>query len=187
MRIFTSIWMVIIVAAVLLGIRIDNGDTVKTLRYKTWDYFQQIHPRETISDSVTVVNITEQDLKRYGQWPWPRHIMAMLHAKIGDAGAILINYNVLFAEPDRMSGVEYLKSMPMSNELREQLGGVLLDTDAVFSTVLRESGRAVILMSVKNEPGVQLPSTTPIIEKGNVKPWLYELSLIHISEPTRPY
>ena len=174
MRILTSIWMVIIVAAVLLGIRIDNGDTVKTLRYKTWDYFQQIHPRETISDSVTVVNITEQDLKRYGQWPWPRHIMAMLHAKIGDAGAILINYNVLFAEPDRMSGVEYLKSMPMSNELREQLGGVLLDTDAVFSTVLKESGRAVILMSVKNEPGVQLPSTTPIIEKGNVKPWLYE-------------
>ena len=166
--------MVIIVAAVLLGVRIDNGDTVKTLRYKTWDYFQQIHPRETISDSVTVVNITEQDLKRYGQWPWPRHIMAMLHAKIGDAGAILINYNVLFAEPDRMSGVEYLKSMPMSNELREQLGGVLLDTDAVFSTVLKESGRAVILMSVKNEPGVQLPSTTPIIEKGNVKPWLYE-------------
>ena len=133
-----------------------------------------MHPRETISDSVTVVNITEQDLKRYGQWPWPRHIMAMLHAKIGDAGAILINYNVLFAEPDRMSGVEYLKSMPMSNELREQLGGVLLDTDAVFSTVLKESGRAVILMSVKNEPGVQLPSTTPIIEKGNVKPWLYE-------------
>jgi len=166
--------MVIIVAAVLLGVRIDNGDTVKTLRYKTWDYFQQIHPREIISDSVTVVNITEQDLKTYGQWPWPRHIMAMLHAKIGDAGAILINYNVLFAEPDRMSGVEYLKSMPMSNELREQLGGVLLDTDAVFSTVLKESGRAVILMSVKNEPGVQLPSTTPIIEKGNVKPWLYE-------------
>ena len=32
MKIFTSIWMVIIVAAVLLGIRIDNSDAVKTLR-----------------------------------------------------------------------------------------------------------------------------------------------------------
>ena len=174
MKIFTSIWMVIIVAAVLLGVRIDNNDTVKTLRYKTWDYFQQIHPREIISDSITVVNITENDLKTFGQWPWPRHVMAMLHAKIGDAGAILINYNILFAEPDRMSGVEYLKSMPMTNELREQLGTALLDTDAVFSTVLRESKRAILLMSVKNETGVQLPSTTPIIEKGNVKPWLYE-------------
>ena len=167
MRILTSIWMVIIVAAVLLGVRMDNGDTVKTLRYKTWDYFQQIHPRDTISDSVTVVNITEQDLKRYGQWPWPRHVMAMLHATIADAGAVLVNYNILFAEPDRMGGVEYLKSMPMTNELREQLGQVLLDTDAVFATVLRESKRAVILMSVKNETGVELPSTTQIIEKGN--------------------
>ena len=174
MKIFTSIWMVIIVAAVLLGIRIDNNDAVKTLRYKTWDYFQKIHPRDVISDSVTVVNITEEDLKTYGQWPWPRHIMAMLHARIGDAGAILINYNILFAEPDRMSGVEYLKSMPMSNDLREQLGTVLLDTDAVFSTVLKESGRAVILMSVKNKKGIELPSTTQIIEKGDAKPWLYE-------------
>ncbi len=166
--------MVIIVAAILLGVRVDNGDTVKTLRYKTWDYFQQIHPRQPISDSITVVNITEEDLERYGQWPWPRHVMAMLHAYIADAGAILVNYNILFAEPDRMSGVEYLKSMPMSNELREQLGSVLLDTDGIFSTILKESGNAVILMSVKNTAGVELPSTTQIIEKGNVKPWLYE-------------
>ena len=183
MRILTSIWMVVIVAAILLGVRIDNNDNVKTLRYKTWDYFQQIHPRDVISDSVTVVNITEEDIKKYGQWPWPRHVMAMLHAKIGDAGAVLINYNILFAEPDRMSGVEYLKSMPMTNELREELGKTLLDTDAVFSTVLRESGRAVIMMSVKNQTGVELPSTTQIIEKGNVKPWLYEY--LGIVSPTQ--
>ncbi len=174
MKIFTSIWMVIVFAVVLTGIRIDNSDTVKTLRYKTWDKFQTIQPREVVSDSVTVVNITESDLKTYGQWPWPRHVMAMLHAKIADAGAIIVNYNILFAEADRMSGVEYLKSMPMTNELREQLGQTLLDTDAVFSTVLKESKRAVLMMSVKNEVGVELPSTTQIIEKGNVKPWLYE-------------
>tara|TARA_B100001113_G_scaffold62245_1_gene47423 strand:- start:12 stop:1952 length:1941 start_codon:yes stop_codon:yes gene_type:complete len=174
MRIFTSIWMVIVFAIVLTGIRIDNSDTVKILRYKTWDKFQTIQPRQNVSDSVTVVNITEDDLKKYGQWPWPRHVMAMLHAKIADAGAILVNYNILFAEADRMSGVEYLKSMPMTNELREQLGKTLLDTDAVFSIVLKESKRAVLMMSVKNETGIELPSTTQIIEKGNVKPWLYQ-------------
>jgi adenylate cyclase len=89
MKFLTSIWMVIVVAAVLLGVRIDNSDTVKTLRFKTWDYFQKIQPREVISDAITVVNITEDDLKTYGQWPWPRHVMAMLHARIADAGAIL--------------------------------------------------------------------------------------------------
>jgi adenylate cyclase len=166
--------MVVVFAVVLTGIRIDNNDTIKTLRYKTWDKFQTIQPRETLSDSVTVVNITEEDLKKYGQWPWPRHVMAMLHAKIADAGAILVNYNILFAEPDRMSGVEYLKSMPMTNDVRQQLGQILLDTDGVFSVVLKESKRAVLMMSVKNTADANLPSTTQIIEKGNVKPWLYE-------------
>jgi len=174
MKIFTSIWMVIAFAVVLTGIRIDNSDTVKTLRYKTWDHFQYVQPRQEVSDSVTVVNVTEEDLKRYGQWPWPRHVMAMLHAKLVDNGAILVNYNILFAEPDRMSGTEYLKSMPMNNELREQLGKVLLDTDAVFSIVLKESKKAILMMSVKNETSTELPSTTQIIEKGIVQPWLYE-------------
>ena len=171
---FTSIWMVIVFAAVLIGFRIDNSDTIKILRYKTWDKFQTVEPRQMVNDSVTVVNITEQDIKMYGQWPWPRHVMAMLHAKLSDAGAILVNYNILFAEPDRMSGVEYLKSMPMSNDLREQLGQTLLDTDAVFSIVLKESKKAILMMSVKNTADTNLPSTTQIIEKGNVKPWLYE-------------
>tara|TARA_Y100000748_G_scaffold216349_1_gene181592 strand:- start:997 stop:2922 length:1926 start_codon:yes stop_codon:yes gene_type:complete len=183
MRILTSIWMVVAFAIVLLGVRIDNSDTVKTLRYKTWDYFQTVQPRETLSDSVTVVNITEKDLKTYGQWPWPRHVMAMFHAKIADAGAILINYNILFAEADRMSGVEYLKSMPMTNEVREMLSEILLDTDTVFSTILKASDRAVLMMSVKNDAGVELPSTTQIIEKGNVKPWLYEFGGIVSPHP----
>lgn len=166
--------MVVVVAVVLLGVRIDNGDTIKTLRYKTWDYFQQIHPRQIISDSVTVVNISESDLKKYGQWPWPRHIMAMLHAKLGDAGAIIINYNILFAEPDRLSGKQYLNSMPMPNDIRDQLAQVLLDTDGVFSMIIKESGNTVLMMSVKNEYDNILPRTTQIIEKGNVKPWIYE-------------
>ena len=62
MKFFTSIWMVIIVAIVLLGVRVNNNDSVKTLRYKTWDYFQTIHPRQDISDLITIVNIGEKDI-----------------------------------------------------------------------------------------------------------------------------
>ncbi len=173
MRIFTSIWMVIIVAAVLLGIRIDNSDTVKTLRYKTWDYFQTIHPRQDVSDLVTIVDIGEKDIAKYGQWPWPRHIMAMLHAKLGDAGAVIINYNILFAEPDRMGSTQYLNSFPMSAETRELLQKNLVDTDKVFSIVIKESGNTILMMSVKNNADNVLPSTTQIIKKGNVEPWLW--------------
>tara|TARA_E500000178_G_scaffold237613_1_gene234104 strand:+ start:19 stop:1941 length:1923 start_codon:yes stop_codon:yes gene_type:complete len=174
MKFFTSIWMVIIFAVVLLGVRIDNSDPVKTLRYKTWDYFQQIQPRANISDRVVVVNITESDLKKYGQWPWPRHILALLHANLTDSGAVLVNYNVLFAEPDRMGGKEYLKSFPMTEEVREQLGAFLTDTDSVFAYAINESKNVVLMMSVKSDKDQILPTTTPIIQKGEVLPWLYE-------------
>jgi len=174
MKIFTSIWMVIVFALLLTGIRIDNSDTVKTLRYKTWDHFQQIQPRADISDRVVVVNITESDLKTYGQWPWPRHILAMFHAGLTDSGAVLVNYNVLFAEADRMGGKEYLKSFPMTDEVREQLGMFLTDTDQIFSFAINESKNVVLMMSVKNEDDNIIPKTTPIIQKGNVLPWLYE-------------
>ena len=173
MRVFTSVWMVIIVAIVLLGVRVNNNDTVKTLRYKTWDYFQTIHPRQDVSDLITIVNIGEKDIAKYGQWPWPRHIMAMLHAKLGDAGAVVINYNILFAEPDRMGSTQYLNSFPMSNETRELLQKNLVDTDKVFSIVIKESGNTILMMSVKNNADNVLPSTTQIIKKGNVEPWLW--------------
>ena len=62
MKIFTSIWMVIAFAVVLTGVRIDNSDTVKTLRYKTWDHFQYVQPRQEVSDTILVVDITEEDL-----------------------------------------------------------------------------------------------------------------------------
>jgi adenylate cyclase len=174
MKIFTSIWMVIVFAIVLTGIRIDNSDTVKTLRYKTWDHFQYVHPRQEVSDKIVVVNITESDIKKYGQWPWPRHILGIFHSNLSEAGAILVNYNILFAEQDRMSGTEYLKSMPIINlELREQLGKVLLDTDSVFSAVMKQYGNAVLMMSVKNEKDNIIARTTQIIQKGDAIPWLY--------------
>ena len=173
MRFFTSIWMVIIVAIVLLGVRVNNNDTVKTLRYKTWDYFQTIHPRQDVSDLITIVDIGEKDIAKYGQWPWPRHIMAMLHARLGDAGAVVINYNILFAEPDRMGSTQYLNSFPMSDETRELLQKNLVDTDKVFSIVIKESGNTILMMSVKNNIDNILPSTTQIIKKGNVEPWLW--------------
>ena len=174
MKIFTSIWMVIVFAIVLTGIRVNNSDAVKILRYKTWDYFQQVEPRADISDRVVVVNITESDLKRYGQWPWPRHILGLFHAGLTDSGAVLVNYNVLFAEADRMGGKEYLKSFPMTEEVREQLGAFLTDTDRVFAYAINESKNVVLMMSVKSDKDEIIPTTTQIIKKGNVLPWLYE-------------
>ncbi len=172
MKYLRSIGLVLIVALVLLSVRSADSKYVKILRYKVWDAYQTILPRQDISDYVSIVNITEKDIKKYGQWPWPRHVMAMLVAKIGDGGSAVINMNILFSEPDRLGGVEYLKSMPMTNDVREQLSKTLVDTDAVFGIIVKEAN-VILMQSVKDTSDKSYPSTTQIIEKGVVKPWLW--------------
>ena len=94
MKYLKSILLVTLVAVVLLGVRYADSKYVKILRYKTWDAYQTIHPRQDVSNLVTIVNISERDIERYGQWPWPRHIMAALVAKLNQHGAKIINLNI---------------------------------------------------------------------------------------------
>ena len=172
MKYLRSIGLVLIVSLVLLCVRSADSKYVKILRYKVWDAYQTILPRQDVSNMVAVVNITEEDIKKYGQWPWPRHIVAMLIAKIADNGSAVINMNILFSEPDRMGGVEYLKSMPMPNNVREQLSKTLVDTDAVLGIIVKETN-VILMQSIKNTTDKNYPSTIQIIEKGVVKPWLW--------------
>jgi adenylate cyclase len=96
----------------------------------------------------------------------------MLIAKIADNGSAVINMNILFSEPDRMGGTEYLKSMPMPNNVREQLSKTLVDTDAVLGIIVKETN-VILMQSIKNTTDKNYPSTIQIIEKGVVKPWLW--------------
>ena len=59
-------------------------------------------PQET-TGSVIIVDIDERSLKEHGQWPWPRNIVADLTKNIYAAGALVIGFDILFAEKDRTS------------------------------------------------------------------------------------
>ena len=68
MKYLRSIGLVLIVSLVLLCVRSADSKYVKILRYKVWDAYQTILPRQDVSNMVAVVNITEEDIKKYGQW-----------------------------------------------------------------------------------------------------------------------
>ena len=101
MKYFTSSIMVVVLATLLFAGRLFDASPVETLRLKTFDYYQKISPRDVTTNSVVIVEITEQDLKKYGQWPWPRNLIANLHNRIYQYGAKVIQYNIIFAERDR--------------------------------------------------------------------------------------
>ncbi len=60
------------------------------------------------TNKVVIVDIDEKSLKKIGQWPWPRDVVARLVRSLHTSGAKVIGFDIVFAEKDRTSIVEYL-------------------------------------------------------------------------------
>jgi adenylate cyclase len=109
---------------------------------------------------VIVVDIDEASLEQFGQWPWPRTIVAQLLSRIFEAGGVVVGLDILFAEPDRLS--------PPSLAEADYLGGLdedakaylrsLPENDDILADVIRQTrvvvGRGVTNSVSRNDPAV---------------------------------
>jgi len=111
------------------------------LDYKVYDtLFQAAHATSTCG-AVAVVDLDEDSLAEYGQWPWPRYRVALLVEKIRRGGAAAIALDIVFAEEDRTSPV-ILRRM-LRNELGVDMDFTglppgLEDNDAVLAGMLAQ-------------------------------------------------
>ncbi|MEO1749930.1 MAG: CHASE2 domain-containing protein, partial [Pseudomonadota bacterium] len=91
--------------ALMSAMRLADPVAVQTVRNLYFDTLQQVSPRQPSDVPVRIVDVDEASLAEHGQWPWPRDLLAELVYKLGDYGAAVIVFDVLFAEPDRYSPV----------------------------------------------------------------------------------
>jgi adenylate cyclase len=67
-----------------------------------FDQYQRWQPRPYAFDQpVRVVDVDEESLRRFGQWPWSRDRLAALVEALKGAGAAAIGFDFLFSEKDR--------------------------------------------------------------------------------------
>jgi adenylate cyclase len=123
----------------LIPLRLADPRPLAELRARTFDLFQVLWPREQTSRPVVIVDIDEDSLKDIGQWPWPRTTVADLITKITDLGALAIGFDIIFAEPDRMSPAIAERSFRgIDEETRTKLDR-LPSNDAVLADAIRNS------------------------------------------------
>ncbi len=127
----------------VFAVRVWDPAPVRTLRLHTFDLYQSIHPRVSPPQPVLIVDIDEESLAKYGQWPWPRTQVAELVRKLRDAPAIAVGFDIVFAEPDRVSPDSVAKSLiTLDGAVRRELENMPTN-DWIFSQVLRRT-RAVL-------------------------------------------
>ena len=144
-----AVSLVLLAAFVML--RIWDPAPLEALRSRTFDLYQRVKPREATLRPAVIVDIDEQSLKTFGQWPWPRTVLADLTAKLTRMGAAVIAYDVIFAEPDRMSPSVAADSFRNLDDATRTELRKLPDNDAVFAEAIRRS-RVVL-----GESGHHLP------------------------------
>ena len=92
---------------VLIGalvVRAADPVGLSRLRDVAFDVYQRLKPRPyNPATPVRIVDIDEASLAEYGQWPWPRTVIARLVDKLTEKGVATIAFDVVFAEPDRSS------------------------------------------------------------------------------------
>src|SRR6202166_2956505 len=87
----------------LAALRILDPAPVEELRVRTFDTFQRIDPRVKTARPVAIVDIDEKSLAKLGQWPWPRTRIADLVTNLTRLGAVVIAFDAIFSEPDRLN------------------------------------------------------------------------------------
>ena len=108
---------------------------------RVFDVYQQLSPRIYEPAPVRVIDIDEKSLEQLGQWPWPRTLLSQLVDRLNSLGAVSILFDMVFAEPDRLSPgklLNYLPSELINDELRVELHS-LPSNDKIFAEAIRSS------------------------------------------------
>jgi adenylate cyclase len=130
--------------ALLIGVaalRIVDPAPVEELRVRTFDTFQLIKPRVKTARPVTIVDIDEKSLAdpRLGQWPWPRTRVADIVNNLTRMGAVVIAFDVVFAEPDRLNPDMAAENFRGLDEATREKLRALPSNDQIFADAIRES------------------------------------------------
>lgn len=95
--------LAIALALLVLGLRAWDPGPVESLRLAGFDALQAIEAAPPDRVLVQIVGIDDASLARHGQWPWPRTLVADLVSRIAADQPAVIGFDILFAEPDRLS------------------------------------------------------------------------------------
>jgi adenylate cyclase len=123
----------------VLSVRVADPSLLSHLRNLAFDEYQRLAPRPyDPALPVRIVAIDEASLDAIGQWPWPRERLADIAARLSDAGAAAVAFDLALSEPDRTSAATVLKRLPESRERDQLLKGLPAegDGDRVLSETL---------------------------------------------------
>jgi serine phosphatase RsbU (regulator of sigma subunit) len=169
------------ILGLLVLVRALDPVFLQTIALRGFDREQQIAPRTYQPLPVRIVAIDEKSLSRYGQWPWPRTLVAKLVRQIAAAHPRVLGVDIIFAEPDRLSPGKLVDAVPeLPAPLAHQLS-LLPANEAALAAAFKELPAVLgIGASDKAEPPAHGPSRSTIIRESGADPRPFLIAYSHL-------
>ncbi|MDF1726469.1 MAG: adenylate/guanylate cyclase domain-containing protein [Sulfitobacter sp.] len=134
----------------LVALRIWDHEFIQSFRFQAFDLYQQAQPREKGNYPVTIIDVDDRSIEEIGQWPWPRTVIADLIDKATAAGPAAIAFDIVFADPDRLSPeVIAQDNEELPEDIRAALSA-LPNSDGVLAEAMARSRVVLGETSVRN-------------------------------------
>jgi len=146
-----------------VGLRMVDPAPMQELRVRTFDTFQAIDPRVKEVRPVTIVDIDENSLgsPKLGQWPWPRTRIADIITNLTSLGAVVIAFDAVLSEPDRLNPDLAAESFGNLDEATREKLKSLPSNDQILAEAVRHS-RVVLGESGLPQKQVELDNNLPV-------------------------
>jgi adenylate cyclase len=107
-------------------------------RLQVFDAYLRVAPRIYTDTPVRIIDIDETSLKQFGQWPWPRPVLAKLIDQLREAEVAVVGIDIILAEPDRTSPENVLPIWRAlgASDTRDKLISGLPSHDELFAQTL---------------------------------------------------
>jgi len=148
------------VLTVLVGIRLADPALLEEIRLRTFDLFQTLRPRGDSIQPVVIVDIDEASLNAYGQFPWPRTLIADLLTRLFEWQSAAVAFDIIFPEPDRSSPNEAMKYFRNIDQATRDRLLQLPNNDDVLASVIA-NGRVVLGQSGTHGVNASAPEGLP--------------------------
>lgn len=158
----TVLVLLLLVAALRPDTRALSG-----MRLAMFDTYQRTFPLRRTSAPAVIVAVDEASLTQYGQWPWPRWLLARLLENIGRARPAAIGIDLLLPEPDRLSPARLVAALPDAGPALRREVAKLPSGDAVLAHAISRLPVALGMAGLEEAgPTVVRPRAVPVLVQG---------------------
>ncbi|EFL87843.1 CHASE2 domain-containing protein [Ahrensia sp. R2A130] len=132
---FVSVWLFGLLAALAVwSMAFWPSKPLTTLDTLAFDSYQRLKPRAWSGSDVVVLDIDEASIRRVGQWPWPRTVIADVVLRLQELGVAAVVFDVIFSEADRTSPLRAVEGLTQAGaQVSLPAKTDILDNDRVLA------------------------------------------------------